>query len=80
MKIVQINTFPYKATGSIMMNIHNYLLTQGIDSYVINPSLVRATDPKIICCNNQKIKKRLAWNTHYDIFDTIKVILEKYGE
>jgi len=35
MKIVQINTFPYKATGSIMMNIHHYLLSQGIDSFVI---------------------------------------------
>ena len=35
MKIVQINTFPYKATGSIMMNIHNELLNENIDSYVI---------------------------------------------
>lgn len=35
MKIVQINTFPYKATGSIMMNIHNELLKEKIDSYVI---------------------------------------------
>lgn len=35
MKSVQINTFPYKATGNIMMNIHNTLLEQGYDSYVI---------------------------------------------
>lgn len=35
MKIVQINTFPYKATGTIMMNIHAKLLEQGIDSYVV---------------------------------------------
>jgi len=35
MTIVQINTFPYKATGSIMMNIHNSLLDQKIQSYVI---------------------------------------------
>lgn len=35
MKIAQINTFPYKATGSIMMNIHNELLKENIDSYVI---------------------------------------------
>lgn len=35
MKIVQINTFPYKATGSIMMNIHNKLLEIGEESYVV---------------------------------------------
>lgn len=35
MKIVQINTFPYKATGSIMMNIHNKLLEMGEESYVV---------------------------------------------
>ena len=35
MKIVQINTFPYKATGTIMMNIHEKLLEQGVDSYVV---------------------------------------------
>lgn len=35
MKIVQINTFPYKATGSIMMSIHKMLLEQGHDSYVV---------------------------------------------
>ena len=34
-KVVQINTFPYKATGSIMMNIHNRLLEEQYDSYVV---------------------------------------------
>lgn len=34
MKIIQINTFPYKATGHIMMNIHNVLTEQGYESYV----------------------------------------------
>lgn len=34
MKVVQINTFPYKATGNIMMNIHNILTAKGYDSYV----------------------------------------------
>lgn len=34
MKIAQINTFPYKATGSIMMNIHQQLQKAGDDSYV----------------------------------------------
>ncbi|SMQ85074.1 Glycosyltransferase involved in cell wall bisynthesis [Bacillus sp. OV166] len=35
MKVVQINTFPYKATGSIMMNLHRFMLSKGIDSYVV---------------------------------------------
>lgn len=35
MKVVQINTFPYKATGSIMMNIHDALVKNGIESYVV---------------------------------------------
>lgn len=35
MKVVQINTFPYKATGSIMMSIHKMLLENGQDSYVV---------------------------------------------
>ncbi len=34
MRIVQINTFPYKATGNIMMNIHRLLTEMGYDSYV----------------------------------------------
>ena len=34
MKIVQINTFSYKATGHIMMDIHQLLMKQGYDSYV----------------------------------------------
>lgn len=35
MKVVQINTFPYKATGSIMMSIHDRLQELGHDSYVV---------------------------------------------
>ena len=35
MKIVQINTFSNKSTGTIMMNIHKELLNEGYDSYVI---------------------------------------------
>ncbi|MFR4588846.1 MAG: glycosyltransferase [Eisenbergiella sp.] len=35
MKIVQINTFPYKATGSIMMSIHNKLQEMDHESYVV---------------------------------------------
>lgn len=35
MRVVQINTFSNKSTGSIMMNIHNFLLQNGIDSYVV---------------------------------------------
>ena len=35
MKIVQINTFPYKATGAIMMNLHELMKRKGMISYVI---------------------------------------------
>ncbi len=35
MKIVQINTFSNKSTGTIMMNIHKELIKQGYDSYVV---------------------------------------------
>lgn len=35
MKIVQINTFPYKATGAIMQGIHQLLLQDGNESYVV---------------------------------------------
>lgn len=34
-KVVQINTFPNKATGSIMFSIHNRLMAENIDSYVV---------------------------------------------
>ena len=34
MKVVQINTFSYKATGNIMMNLHKVMLEAGIESYV----------------------------------------------
>ena len=33
MKIVQINTFPYKATGSIMMGIHRLLIQEVVLEY-----------------------------------------------
>ena len=35
MKIVQINTFPYKATGAIMLGIHQLLLHDGNESFVV---------------------------------------------
>ena len=35
MKVVQINTFSYKATGSIMMGIHKMLCNNGHDSYIV---------------------------------------------
>ena len=31
MRIIQINTFPYKATGAIMMGIHQLLVRDGDD-------------------------------------------------
>lgn len=35
MKIVQINHFSYKAAGGIMVNIHQSLLKEGEDSYIV---------------------------------------------
>lgn len=35
MKILQINTFPYKATGNIMLSIHRALKEASIESYVV---------------------------------------------
>lgn len=35
MKVVQINTFPYKATGNIMLQIHRLLQDLGHESYVV---------------------------------------------
>ena len=34
MKVVQINTFSYKAAGNIMINLHNTMINEGIESYV----------------------------------------------
>lgn len=34
MKVIQISTFPNKAAGSIMMNLHKEMRTLGIESYV----------------------------------------------
>lgn len=33
--VVQINTFPYKATGTIMMNLHHAMSQNDINSYVV---------------------------------------------
>ena len=34
MKVLQVNTFSYKAAGNIMMNLHKAMKENGIDSYV----------------------------------------------
>lgn len=35
MKVVHINTFPYKATGRIMLDIHHALQAEGYESYAV---------------------------------------------
>lgn len=35
MRVVHINTFPHKATGAVMFSVHEYLLSQNEESYVI---------------------------------------------
>ena len=43
----------------------------------INQDLIRPNDNAIICCDNNKIKKKLNWKPKYDVLDTIKEIYEK---
>lgn len=53
MKIVQINTFSNKSTGTIMMNIHNELLKEGIESYVVWGRGRKAKDDTQIYMNDK---------------------------
>lgn len=53
MKIVQINTFPNKAPGTIMMNIHKELLEQGHESYVVWGRGRKANNEYEICINDK---------------------------
>lgn len=57
MKIVQINTFPYKATGHIMMDIHKILVEQGYDSYVCwGRGRLSNNDHEIVIADNIGVK------------------------
>lgn len=57
MKIVQINTFPYKATGHIMMDIHKILTEQGYDSYVCwGRGRSANNDHEIVISDNMGVK------------------------
>lgn len=49
MKVVQINTFSYKATGTIMFGIHHALLAHGYDSYVVWSRGRAAENEREIC-------------------------------
>lgn len=53
MKVVQINTFPNKATGNIMMNIHKYLMENGHESYVVWGRGRRAQNKYEICMSTK---------------------------
>ena len=53
MKVVQINTFPNKATGNIMMNIHKYLIENGHESYVVWGRGRRAQNKYEICMSTK---------------------------
>lgn len=53
MKIVQINTFSNKSTGTIMMNIHNKLKNEGIESYVVWGRGRKAQDSTEIYMNDK---------------------------
>ena len=53
MKIVQINTFPNKSTGNIMMNIHKKLIENNIESYVVWGRGKKAKDNTEIYMNDK---------------------------
>lgn len=52
MKIVQINSSSYGSTGKIMFNIHKYLLSNDIDSYVVWGRGKKSENDKEIALNN----------------------------
>lgn len=56
-KILQINTFPTKATGHIMMSIHKMLTDSGYDSYVCwGRGRQSCGDHEIVISNNIDVK------------------------
>lgn len=65
MKIVQINTFSNKSTGTIMMNIHNKLKEEEIESYVVWGRGRKAQDSAEIYMND---KIGIYWHGLYTRF------------
>lgn len=65
MKIVQINTFSNKSTGTIMMNIHNKLKEEKIESYVVWGRGRKAQDSTEIYMND---KIGIYWHGLYTRF------------
>ena len=63
----------------LLSDILNYIISlSSKDIKVeINQDLIRPNDNAIICCDNNKIKKKLNWKPKYDVLDTIKEIYEK---
>lgn len=86
MKIVQINTFPYKATGSIMMSIHKMLWEQGHDSYVVwGRGRKPVNDHEISISDNIGVKfhglyTRITDKTGFASWHATKKLLKKLDE
>lgn len=67
MKIVQVNTFPNKATGNIMMNIHRTLIEKGNDAYVCWGRGRKAeSDHEIVITDNLGVKLHGAYTRLFD--------------
>ena len=66
----------------LLSDILNYIISlSSKDIKVeINQDLIRPNDNAIICCDNNKIKKKLNWKPKYDVLDTIKAIFNQYKE
>ncbi len=63
----------------LLSQILDYLISLSSKkiSVEINQELIRPNDNKIICCNNERIKRLLNWFPKYDVFETIKEIYER---
>ncbi|WP_455937184.1 glycosyltransferase [Gemella morbillorum] len=86
MKVVQINTFPYKSTGHIMMNIHRVLAEQGHDSYVCwGRGRVSENEHEIVINDNLGVEfhalyTRIFDKTGFASSRATKILLQKLDE
>lgn len=86
MKIVQINTFSNKSTGTIMMNIHKKLLDNGVESYVVWGRGRKAQDSTEIYINDKigvykhALCTRLTDKTGFYSKNATKKLIQKLDE
>jgi GDP-4-dehydro-6-deoxy-D-mannose reductase len=44
-----------------------------------DPSLMRAEDAPVICCDNSRIRSALGWRPERSVFDTAREMFEEYA-